>query len=126
MLSLLKPGTIVCANYADFQGNKLVGLFLVLYDEQIDASHNYKGNITAVKVTTSLNMCSNYCVCLKEEGVNDFLDKDCFALCSKVITLDKEQVYKVLGCLHPRTLRQVYKCYRRYETEVERQLEDYI
>ena len=125
MISLLKPGTIVCANYTDFQGNKLVGLFLILYDEQIDASHNFKGNVTAVKITTSLNMCSNYSVCLKD-GKNEFLDKDCFALCSKVTTLDKDQIYKVLGSLHPYTLRQVYKCYRRYETEVERQMEDYI
>ena len=125
MQSLLKPGTVVCANYNDFLGNKTVGIFLILYDEQLDSSHTYKGNVTALKVTTSLNLCTNYCACLTD-GKNDFLDRDCFALCSKVITLDKEQIYKVLGTIHPYTLRQVYKVYRRYEMELERQMEDYI
>lgn len=125
MQSLLKPGTVVCANYTDFLGNKTVGIFLVLYDEQLDSSHTYKGNVMALKVTTSLNMCTNYCVCLKD-GRNDFLEQDCFALCSKTNILEKDQIYKILGSLHPYTLRQVYKVYRRYETEVERQMEDYI
>lgn len=125
MQSLMKPGTVVCANYTDFQGNKTVGIFLILYDEQLDSSHTYKGNVTAIKVTTSLNMCTNYCVCLTD-GRSDFFERDCFALCSKVTVLDKEQIYKVLGNIHPYTLRQVYKVYRRYEAELERQMEDYI
>ena len=125
MISLLKPGTVVCANYTDFQGKVTNGLFIVLYDEQLDSSHNYKGNVTTLKITTSLNMCTNYCVCLTDAR-NEFFDKDCFALCSKVNVLNKEQIYKILGVVHPHTLRQVYKCYRRYEVEVERQLEDYI
>lgn len=125
MTHVLRPGTILCASYTDFQGNKQVGIFCVLYDEQLDSSNNFKGNIVALKVTTSYNMIVNYCVPLND-GRNDFFDKDCIALCSKVHTMEKEQVYKILGTLHPYTLRQVYKVYRRFVTELERQMEDYI
>lgn len=125
MKSLMKPGTIVCANYTDFSGSICQGIFLVLYDEQLDFSNNFKGNVIALKVSTQFHMITNYCVPLTD-GHNSFFDKECMALCSKVHTLDKEQVYKVLGVIHPHTLRQVYKVYRRFEAELERQLEDYI
>lgn len=125
MNGVLKPGSIVCAKYLDFENKERIGIFCVLYDEQLDASNNFKGNIIVLKVSTSYSMITNYCVPLTD-GRNDFLEKDCMTLCSKVHTLDKSQVYKVLGCLHPHTLRQVYKVYRRFETELERQLEDYI
>lgn len=126
MKSVLKPGTIVCANYCDFNGNAQHGIFIVLYDEQLDSAHNFKGNVTAIKVTTSLNMTTSYTVFLKD-GKTDCLERDCVALCSKVHTLDKDiQIYKIIGSLHPATLRAVYKVYRRYISEVERQMEDYI
>lgn len=125
MNNLLKPGTIVTANYADFEGKKRVGIFCILYDEQLDSSNHFKGNVIGLKVTTSYNMITNYCVPLTD-GRNDFIEKDCMVLCSKVHTLEKEQIYKILGNIHPHTLRQVYKCYRRFETELERQMEDYI
>lgn len=125
MVGLMKPGTIVCANYTCFDGKTDSGIFCVLYDEQLDASNNFKGNIVAIKITTSLSMVANYCTTLTD-GRNTFFNKDCIALCSKVHTLEKDQVYKVLGTLHPATLRQVYKCFRRFESELERQMEDYI
>lgn len=125
MNNLLKPGTIVAASYGDFEGKKRVGIFCVLYTEQLDSSNNFKGNVVALKVTTSFNMITNYCVPLTD-GKNEFLERDCMALCSKIHTLDKDQIYKTLGELHPYTLRQVYKCYRRFITELERQMEDYI
>ena len=125
MLGVLKPGSIVCASYGDFEGNKQVGIFCVLYDEQLDSTNTFKNNVVALKVSTSYNMITNYCVPLND-GKNPFFDKDCMALCSKVHLLDKDQIYKQLGVLHPYTLRQVYKVYRRFETELERQMEDYI
>lgn len=125
MNSLLKPGTIVTANYADFEGKKKVGIFCILYDEQLDSSNTFKGNVVALKVTTSYNMITNYCVPLTD-GRNSFIERECMVLCSKLHTLEKEQIYKVLGSIHPHTLRQVYKCFRRFETELERQMEDYI
>lgn len=126
MVGVLEPGSVVLAHYCDFTGEKKQGVFLVLYDEQLDSLHSYKGNVTALKVTTSLRMSSNYNVCISD-GRNEFLDKDCFALCSKVHTLSKsDQIYKRVGVIHPATLRQVYKVYRRYEMELERQMEDYL
>ena len=44
MMSVLKPGTIVSVDYADFTGKVQHGLFCVLYDEQLDSSNNFKGN----------------------------------------------------------------------------------
>lgn len=125
MNNLLCPGTIVAAKYNDFNGDPQTGLFLILYDEQLDSSNTFKSNFVCVKVSTKLQMVTNYCVPLTD-GHNDFFDKPCIALCSKVHTFSKDQVYKTLGRLHPYTMKQCYKVYRRFETELERQLEDYL
>ena len=53
MNNVLRPGTIVCACYGDFDCNKRVGIFCVLYDEQLDGMLN-NNNVTAIKITTSM------------------------------------------------------------------------
>ena len=126
MISVLRPGTVVSVNYNDFSGNPQHGLFLVLYDEQIDASNNFKNNFTAIKITTSYNMITNYCVPLTDGKSDKLFTRQCMALCSKVHTFDKSQVSEEIGRVHHTTLKNVYKCYRRFITEVERQLEDYL
>lgn len=126
MISVLRPGTIVSVDYADFEGNIQHGLFCVLYDEQIDSSHNFKNNFTAIKITTSFNMITSYCVPVTDGKSDKLFSRPCMALCSKLHTFDKSQVVGEIGRLHPHTLRQIYKCYRRFITELERQIEDYI
>lgn len=122
---VLLPGTVVASNYVTLNGEHKVGLFLVIYDEQLDASNNFKGNVLAFKITTSYKMITNYCVPLLDDYTN-FLEKDCAALCSKIILLDKANIFNVIGELHPYTFRQVFKCYKRFESELNRQIEDYI
>lgn len=124
-MSVLKPGTIVSVDYTDFEGNPLHGFFCVLYDEQLDSSNNFKNNFTAIKITTSYNMITNYCIPVSAENP-DIFKKDCMALCSKLHTLNKDQVTSVLGHLHPKTIKQIYRCYKRFESELERQMEDYF
>lgn len=123
--SVFTPGTIVCANYRDFNGVERVGIFCIIYDEQLDPSMNYKKNVLGVKVTTSLGLCTNYCVALND-GFNNFFDKDCLALCSKPHVLEKEACYKVIGVLSRTTFKKVYKEYKQFERELERQMLDYI
>lgn len=122
---LLRPGSIVCAHYNAFQGDDRVGLFCILYDEQLDSSNNYKNNVVALKVTTNLRMANTYVVSAND-GRNDFFEQDCLVCCSKVHIIDKEQIYKIVGTLHSSTLKNVYKVYRQFEREIERQVEDYF
>lgn len=121
---ILKPGTVVCAHYNAFKGDDRVGVFCVLYDEQLDSSNNYKGNIVALKVTSQNKMISNYCVPIRSD-VDKFFEQDCIVLCSKIHVIEKEQCYKKIGNLSSQTLRQVYRMYRQFERELERQVEDY-
>ena len=37
MDSIYRPGTLLCANYKDFNGKLQPGVFLVIYDEALDA-----------------------------------------------------------------------------------------
>ena len=71
---LLRPGSIVCAHYNTFQGDDRVGLFCILYDEQLDSSNNHKNNVVALKVTTNLRMANTYVVSAND-GRNDVLNK---------------------------------------------------
>lgn len=119
---VLVPGTIICSNYNSFDGEKRVGLFVVLYDEQSDNNVLDKNNIIAIKLSTQNTCVSNYSVAV-ETKLNNFLNDSCIACCSKVHTLHKrEQVYKKLGVLHPATYHRIYKAFMRFQNEVSNQL----
>jgi len=125
MDSIYRPGTLLCANYKDFNGKLQPGVFLVIYDEALDAHHQFKNNITVLKCTTSDAIIGNYTVTLND-GNNPDIERDTIVACSKLHTLDKTQIFKVICTVHPYTYKQVYKVYRRYVREVEREMEDYI
>lgn len=133
-LGIIEPGTIIGANYAGYRKNEdgstspetRSGVFLVLSDQQLDNSNNYTRNIIVCKCTTDLKLCDNYSVALKD-GYNDFLDKDCFALCDCVLTLTKDQVYnEKIGTIHPLTLKKVYRKYFDASVKNLKQLGGYI
>ena len=122
----LLPGTIVCANYGDFNGEKRVGLFFVIYDEQIDNNVFSKKNVVALKITSQTTLVSNYVATISNIK-NQFLDKPCMVACSKVHVLHKEDnVYKVLGMVDPSTCKKVFQSYFKFISETERQLIDRI
>ncbi len=122
----LVPGTIVCAAYNEFEGERKAGIFCVLYDEQLDNNILQKKNVFAIKLTTQTTLTGNYSVEVLLNR-NDFLDKQCVACCSKVHILHKiHNVYKVLGVLDPITMKNIYKTYNRFVTEVERQILDRV
>ena len=124
MNNVLRPGTIVCACYGDFDCNKRVGIFCVLYDEQLDGMLN-NNNVTAIKITTSMRGAMNYSVPIFKDK-EPFLDQDCYALCSKVHTLSKQQTYKILGVLSKNSMFQIYKIYNKYSRSMLTQIENYI
>ena len=118
----LLPGTIVCSNFNNFNGEKTVGLFVILYDEQLDTTVTDSKNVIALKLSTKNTCISNYVVNINRE-LNDFLDDDCIVCCGKLHTLHKrEQVYKVLGRLNPITFKMVYKVYQKFSQEINRQM----
>lgn len=122
----LIPGTIVCARYNDFDGEERIGLFCVLYDEQLDTNVPTKKNTVCVKVSTQTTLVSNYSVQVNMED-NKFLDNPCIVCCSKVHLLHKESnIYKILGFLNKGTLKQVVKTYFKFSNEVERQMMDIL
>lgn len=125
MKDIYRPGTIVCAHYKTFKGESQPGVFLVLYDEALDSQHHFKENIVALKCTTSSAIVGNYTVALND-GNNPKIERDTIVACSKIHTLDKSQVFKEVCVLHPVTFRTVYKTYKRFISEVEREMEDYL
>lgn len=118
----LLPGTIVCSNYNTFEGEQKVGLFLVLYDEQNDNSIIDNKNVIGLKLSTKNACVSNYSVAI-DTKLNNFLDQECLVCCSKLHTLHKtEQIYKVLGQLHPATYHKVLKVFMKFNQEITNQL----
>jgi hypothetical protein len=125
MNHIYRPGTIVCARYKTFSGKMQPGVFLVLYDEALDSHHQYKENILVLKCTTSDSIIGNYTVSLND-GNNPFLERDTIVACSKAHTLCKNQVFKELGVIAPVTYRSVYKVFKKFMSEIEREMEDYL
>ena len=122
----LIPGTVVCAKYNDFDGAERIGLFCVLYDEQLDTNVGTKKNTVCVKISSQTTLVSNYSVQIDNEE-NKFLDKPCIVCCSKVHLLHKEtNIYKILGFLNKSTLKRVVKTYFKFSNEVQRQLMDIL
>ena len=118
----LEPGTIICSNYNTFDGEKRVGVFMVLYDEQGDNNVLDNKNVIALKLSTKGTCIAGYSMQV-DRDLNNFLDEDCIVCCSKLHTLHKvDQIYKVLGCLHPATYHRVFKMYHRFASAVETQL----
>lgn len=118
----LLPGTVVCSKYGAFDGGERIGVFLVLYDEQSDAQLSDDKNVIAVKISTKNTCVSNYSIPI-DRKLNNFLDDDCIVCCSKLHTLHKkQQIYKVLGQLHPITFKKVFQTYTQFSSNVQNQL----
>lgn len=125
MDALYHAGTLVCANYRDFKGKLQPGVFLIIYDEALDSHHQFKNNVTALKCTTSDAIIGNYTVTLND-GNNPEVERDTIVACSKVHTIDKSQIFKVICTIHSTTFKSVYKVYRKFISEMEREMEDYL
>lgn len=120
--NILVPGSVVCASIGDFNGNKKIALFLVLYDEQNDNGTIDDKNVIALKLSTQTTCANNYIVPI-DSKTNDFLDKNCVACCSKLHTLHKvSNIYKLLGVVSPNTLKRVYKVYTKFQNELNNQI----
>lgn len=118
----LLPGTVICSKYNNFNGEETVGVFMVLYDEQTDSSIIEEKNVLALKLSTKGTLLSNYSVQI-DRRLNNFLNDDCIACCSKIHILHKQkQIYKVIGQLHPATYHKVFKIYNKFNNEVMSQL----
>jgi len=121
MNNIFEPGTLVCASYKTFDGSKKPGIFFIVYDEALDASHIHTNNVLCFKCTTSHSVVGNYTVALDPEFVT-FLENPTIAACSKLHTLEKKQIFKVLGKVDEITFRKVYKEYERFNQETCRQM----
>ena len=93
-----KVGDVVCANYGNFNGEKTVGIFLIIYSERQDRIYSDgHSNFNACKITTNNFMGDSYTVRLYEGDAN--LENSCLVNVSKVHTLTRDQVYKKIGTL---------------------------
>lgn len=120
----LVPGTVVCSTYNDFDGEERVGIFCVIYDEQLDNNVYTKKNTVCIKLSTQNTLVSNYSAKIDMDR-NSFLKTPCIACCSKVHVLHKESnIYKVLGCLDNGTMKSIIKAYLKFSNETQRQLMD--
>lgn len=121
MNQIYKPGTLVTALYKSFDGKALPGIFLVVYDEALDSHHIHDNNVVAFKCTTSHAVVGNYTVALDPEEVPG-LENMSIAACSKLQTLDKLKIGKVICELPKSVYTKVYKEYESFITEMNRQM----
>lgn len=120
-----KVGDVVCANYGNFNGEKTVGIFLIIYSERQDRIYSDgHSNFNACKITTNNFMGDSYTVRLYEGDAN--LENSCLVNVSKVHTLTRDQVYKKLGSLKQDKMLKVYKELRNFNQEVESQIMEVI
>lgn len=120
-----KVGDVVCANYGNFNGEKTVGIFLIIYSERQDRIYSDgHSNFNACKITTNNFMGDSYTVRLYEGDAN--LENSCLVNVSKVHTLTRDQVYKKLGSLKQDKMLKVYKELRNFNSEVESQIMEVI
>ena len=117
----MKPGTVVICNYINFTGESKRGLFIVLSDEGHDNSNFGCMNFTAIKITTQLSMVGNYAVNLDVEE-NPFFNNPCLASCSKIHTLHKNQIQRVLGKLSNGSFKKVYITVHNFLEQVNKQM----
>lgn len=120
-----KVGDVVCANYGNFNGEKTVGIFLIIYSEKQDRIYSDgHSNLNACKITTNNFMGDSYTVRLYEGDAN--LENSCLVNISKIHTLTREQVYKKIGTLKQDKMLKVYKELRNFNSEVESQIMEVI
>lgn len=122
----LLAGSVVCAVYYDFDGIKQVGMFVVLYDEQLDAQCLGRMNVLALKLSTQSTLTAIYS-CNISQTANPFLNRPCIACCSKLHTLHKsKEIYKIIGQIDEHTYNRIVKTYARFSRDVQRQMLDRI
>lgn len=120
-----KVGDVVCATYGNFEGEKVVGIFLIIYSERQDRIYSDgHSNYNAVKITTNNFLGDSYTVRLYQGDAN--LESNCLVNISKVHTLSKDQVYKKLGSLQNNKMLKVFKELRNFNNEVESQIMEVI
>ena len=122
----LMAGTIVCAKFGDFDNEERIGLFCILYDEQLDGNILNKQNVYAIKLTTQQTTLGDYTVGVNMTK-NPYLECPCGACCSKIHILHKKkQIYKMLGMLDRATYNRIVKTHVNFMNKVEKQMLDRI
>jgi len=117
----MQSGEVVICDYVNFSGETKRGLFIVLYDEQYDATNNTTLNFIAIKITTKLNMVGNYTVYLDVDE-NPFFKAPCLASCGKIHTMHKNQIKYHLGKLSSNSFKKVYIGVSKFLSELNRQM----
>ena len=118
---MYRTGDIVCVSYGDFNGDKRVGIFLILYNEKQDRSYSSNHtNVVCAKLTTNNFQGDSYVVRLYkgESGLQD----DCFVNLSKLHTFTYERIYKRIGNLSPSRMVKIYKELQKFHNEMNAQL----
>ena len=117
----LSVGDVICANYNGFDGEKRVGIFLIVYDERQDRIYTTgHTNLTCAKITSNNLLGNSYTVRIKPGEAN--LESSCIINLSKMHTFVKEQIYKKLGRLSSNTMFNVFKELRAFNNEMEQQI----
>ena len=124
--NLFVPGTIVITDYRDFDGKVRQGDFCILYDEALDDNVDHKYNVVAVKVTTSQKQLTAYTVPLTYDDKNSFFKEFSYACCSKIHVMSKSSIKGALGRLDDETYLRVYKTYKKFLNEMDKQLTNYL
>lgn len=107
------------ASYSDIKGGKSTSIFVVLYNEALDAETKHNRNITVLKVTTKVRGSDCYSYTLNPKHYN--LPKLSMVKANKVNTIDVSNIFRHHGTLSDRDWYLVKERYNQYQKEVARQ-----
>ena len=94
---------IVCANYTNLDNEKKVGIFLVIYDEYNDGKTNGGSNVLALKITSHVDVNCLYKLPIESK----LLDLDSVVIYSKFYTINKKNIFKVIGTAPHRLINNI-------------------
>lgn len=112
-------GDLVEASYSDIQGGKSTSVFVVLYNEALDAETRHNRNLTVLKVTTNEKNYDRYSFTLNP--VRYTLPRKSIVKANKVNTIDVSNIFRHHGALTHRDWNLVKQRYDMYQDEVARQ-----
>ena len=114
----LHVGDVVLCTYSNFDNEKEIGLFAVVYDNSLDENTPHKDNFMGCKITSQNQWQYPYYVNVPKGCGN--LDYDSRLACSLLHMIHKKNIIRVVGHLSKRKIREMRKKLQKFEKDVDK------
>ena len=120
----LHVGDVVLCVYSNFNNEKEVGLFAVIYDNSLDENTPHKDNFMGCKITSQNQWQYPYYVNVHKGDGN--LDCDSKIACSLLHMLHKKSMLRLIGHLSKRKIQEMRKKLQKFEKDVDKMFEEVV